>query len=94
VFQNPNFQMFKKSVIDEINYGPENFERKLKRKDMKEILDTFDLSEKRKYHPFSLSLGEKRRLTIASVSSTDPDILILDEPSFGQDPYHFSKILR
>jgi len=94
VFQNPNFQIFKNSVVDEINYGPENFERKLGRSDMKEILETFDLSEKRKSHPFSLSLGEKRRLTIASVSSTDPDILILDEPSFGQDPYHFSKILR
>jgi len=94
VFQNPNFQIFKNSVIDEINYGPKIFERTLRRKDMKELLKTFDLYEKRNFHPFSLSLGEKRRLTIASISSTNPDILILDEPAFGQDPYHFSKILR
>ncbi len=94
VFQNPNFQIFKNSVIEEINYGPKIFERTLRRKDMKELLKTFDLYEKRNFHPFSLSLGEKRRLTIASISSTNPDILILDEPAFGQDPYHFSKILR
>lgn len=94
VFQNPNFQIFKNNVVDEINYGPKNFERLLKTSEMKEVLKTFDLYEKRNFHPFSLSLGEKRRLTIASISSTNPDILILDEPSFGQDPYHFSKILR
>jgi len=94
VFQNPNFQIFKNNVVEEINCGPKNFERMLKKKEMKELLETFDLYGKRKFHPFSLSLGEKRRLTIASISSTNPDILILDEPAFGQDPYHFSKILR
>lgn len=94
VFQNPNFQIFKNSVIDEINYGPKNFDRMVRRKDMIELLETFDLYKKRNSHPFSLSLGEKRRLTIASILSTDPDILILDEPAFGQDPYHFSKILK
>jgi len=41
-----------------------------------------------------LSLGEKRRLTIASAVSSEPEILILDEPVFGQDPYHFSRILN
>jgi energy-coupling factor transport system ATP-binding protein len=94
VFQNPNFQIFKSSVIDEINYGPKNFEKILRRKEMKELLNIFDLYEKRNFHPFSLSLGERKRLTIASILSIDPEIMILDEPAFGQDPYHFSKILR
>ena len=94
VFQNPNFQIFKNSVIDEINYGPKNFDKIMKRKDMTELLETFDLHKKRNSHPFSLSMGERRRLTIASILSSNPEILILDEPSFGQDPYHFSKILK
>jgi len=43
VFQNPNFQIFKNSVIDEINYGPKNFDRMMGRKDMNELLEIFDL---------------------------------------------------
>ena len=62
--------------------------------EMNELLQVSDLDYKKNSHPFSLSMGEKRRLNIASVLSSDPDILILDEPVFGQDPYHFSKMLR
>jgi len=94
VFQNPNFQIFKSSVNDEINYTPENLGRSLSEKETNYLLETYNLSHKKNSHPFSLSLGEKRRLTIASAVSSDPDILILDEPVFGQDPYHFSRILN
>jgi energy-coupling factor transport system ATP-binding protein len=94
VFQNPNFQIFKNTVIDEINYGPRNFDIEISDKRMNELLNNYDLSNKKNSHPFSLSLGEKRRLTIASAVSSEPEILILDEPVFGQDPYHFSKILN
>ena len=94
VFQNPNFQIFKNSVTDEINYTPENLGRLLSDREINYLLQTYDLSHKKNLHPFSLSLGEKRRLTIASAVSSNPDILILDEPVFGQDPYHFSRILN
>ena len=94
VFQNPNFQIFKNSVTDEINYGPENFGKEISNREMGELLTNYDLSHKKNSHPFSLSLGEKRRLTIASAVSSDPEILILDEPVFGQDPYHTSMILN
>jgi len=94
VFQNPNFQIFKNSVIDEINYGPDNFGTEISNRQMIELLKNYDLTNKKKSHPFSLSLGEKRRLTIASAVSSGPEILILDEPIFGQDPYHTSKILN
>ncbi|MDI6826749.1 MAG: ABC transporter ATP-binding protein [Candidatus Aenigmarchaeota archaeon] len=94
VFQNPNFQIFKNSVIDEINYGPKNFGKEIPNRRMIELLNNYDLLHKKKSHPYSLSLGEKRRLTIASAVSSEPEILILDEPVFGQDPYHLSKILN
>jgi energy-coupling factor transporter ATP-binding protein EcfA2 len=94
VFQNPNFQIFKNNVADEINYTPENLGRPLSGKEIEYLLQTYDLSHKKNSHPFSLSLGEKRRLTISSAVSSNPEILILDEPVFGQDPYHFSKILN
>ena len=94
VFQNPNFQIFNNTIMNEIEYGPKNFGMKLNNNEMNELLQVSDLDYKKNSHPFSLSLGEKRRLNIASVLSSDPDILILDEPVFGQDPYHFSKMLR
>jgi len=94
VFQNPNFQIFKSSVTDEINYGPQNFGKIISNTKLNELLSNYGLSDKRNSHPFSLSLGEKRRLTIASAVSSEPEILILDEPVFGQDPYHFSKVLN
>ena len=94
VFQNPNFQIFKNTVTDEINYGPNNLGREISDNQTNDLLNDYGLSEKKNSHPFSLSLGEKKRLTIASAVSSDPEILILDEPVFGQDPYHFSKILN
>lgn len=94
VFQNPNFQIFKNTVTDEINYGPNNLGREITDNQTNNLLNDYGLSEKKNSHPFSLSLGEKKRLTIASAVSSDPEILILDEPVFGQDPYHFSKILN
>jgi energy-coupling factor transport system ATP-binding protein len=94
VFQNPNFQIFKETVVDEINYGPKNFGIEISNRQMSDLLNNYDLLNKKNSHPFSLSLGERRRLTIASAVSSEPEILILDEPVFGQDPYHFSKILN
>jgi energy-coupling factor transport system ATP-binding protein len=94
VFQNPNFQIFNNTIVNEIEYGPKNFGMQLNDDEKNELLKISDLNYKKNSHPFSLSLGEKRRLNIASVLSSNPDLLILDEPVFGQDPYHFSKILR
>jgi energy-coupling factor transport system ATP-binding protein len=89
VFQNPDHQLFSESVEKEIRFGLENFGFKediiAKRLDW--ALETFDLEKYRSKSPMLLSGGEKKRLCFAAVLSWDPDVIILDEPTVGQDFY-------
>jgi energy-coupling factor transport system ATP-binding protein len=89
VFQNPDHQLFSESVEKEIRFGLENFEFKedviSKRLDW--ALKTFDLGKYSSKSPMLLSGGEKKRLCLAAVLSWNPDVIILDEPTVGQDFY-------
>jgi energy-coupling factor transporter ATP-binding protein EcfA2 len=87
VFQNPNNQLFAQTVTKEIEFGLRNFgytEDYVKER-TKWALDTFSLSEYSERSPIELSGGEKKRLCIALVLAWNPSILILDEPTVGQD---------
>ena len=77
VFQNPNHQIFKNSVEEELEFTLKLGDRK---KDIKEMLSFFDLEKDRNKSPQALSTGEKHRLAMASSLVSDPDIVILDEP--------------
>lgn len=79
IFQNPNYQLFNKTVYEEIY-----FERK-ENEYINNLINILNLKELLKKHPFSLSEGEKRRLAICSILAKEPDICLLDEPSVGQD---------
>lgn len=87
VFQNPNYQIFCASVRDEIKYGLRNL--KLPEEEIKtrarEILAQFGLTSAAKMQPVSLSGGTKKVVALASVCAMDPSILLLDEPTTGQD---------
>jgi energy-coupling factor transport system ATP-binding protein len=87
VFQNPEHQFVTESVWDEIAYGlrvmGESEERIAAR--TQELLESFGLARYAKANPFTLSYGEKRRLSVASMLAMGQDVLILDEPTFGQD---------
>lgn len=85
-FQNPNHQLFEKTVYREAGLpaqflGDERDSSAL----VDELLLRFDLERYREKLPFSLSLGEKKRLTLVSVLAYGPSILLLDEPIVGQD---------
>jgi len=87
LFQNPGSQLFANSVQEEMEFG-----LKIKEIDPKKIsviidetLNLLGLSAYKKMHPFSLSRGEKKRLAAASVLQTHPNIVVLDEPTTGQD---------
>ncbi|SFM43514.1 energy-coupling factor transport system ATP-binding protein [Salibacterium qingdaonense] len=87
VFQNPEHQFICDSVEDELTYGwrmtgsnPEFI-----RAELEEMLTLFQLREKRDANPFSLSQGQKRRLSAAVMLAGEQELLILDEPTFGQD---------
>ena len=87
VFQNPNNQLFAQSVRKEIEFALRNFKfsQELIEDRVKWALDTFSLNQYAERPPMELSGGEKKRLCIALVLAWDPDLLILDEPTVGQD---------
>lgn len=79
VYQNPNYQLFMPTVEREVYFSCKSEER------TREILELFKLTDISERHPQSLSEGQKRRVSIAAVAAEDPDILLLDEPTVGQD---------
>ena len=87
VFQQPEHQFIKQTVEEEIRYGMEIeglSEEKIIQQ-TNELLIQFQLVHLRKSHPFRLSQGEKRRLSVAVMVTNNQSILILDEPTFGLD---------
>ncbi len=86
-FQNANHQLFEKTVFKEAGL-PSQFlggDRVKDRAHLEQLLVRFDLERYRERLPFSLSQGEKKRLTLVSVLAYGPSILLLDEPLVGQD---------
>lgn len=89
VFHDPDDQLFMPTVYEDVAFGPmnlglsgEDLERCVKNA-LRQV-DALHLAGKPPYH---LSAGEKRRVAIATVLSMSPDILVMDEPGNGLDPY-------
>lgn len=87
VFQNPDDQIFKSSVIDELMFGPLNIgmDRDSARKRALEALRQVELYGCEDKNPYDLDLADRKMLAIASVLAMDPEIIILDEPTIAQD---------
>lgn len=87
VFQNPNHQIFENTVLLEAMLPSLMlFEDKALASDrVNSLLEEFELLQYKERLPFSLSFGEKKRLTLVSVLGYQPGILLLDEPLIGQD---------
>ncbi|MGC8997893.1 MAG: energy-coupling factor ABC transporter ATP-binding protein [Candidatus Bathyarchaeia archaeon] len=87
VFQNPDHQLFSETVEEEIAFALKNFgfSQEVIEKRVEWALNLLGLTQYRKTSPFMLSGGERKRVALASVLAWDPKILILDEPTIGQD---------
>ena len=87
VFQNPDDQIFKPKVIDEVMFGPLNIG--MNDKDAKEsameALSMVNLASASERNPYDLDLHERKLVALASVIAMDPDVIILDEPTIAQD---------
>ena len=95
VFQNPEHQFIAHTVFDELAHGlrlrrlpPEEVTARVD-----EMLVRFGLEDKAQSHPFLLSGGQKRRLSVGTALITRPRVLALDEPTFGQDRSRATELL-
>ena len=96
VFQNPEHQFLTGRVVDELRHGlvvagvtgPAAEAR------VADMLATLRLAHLAQANPFTLSGGEQRRLSVGTALILRPDVLVLDEPTFGQDPATWAAIVR
>lgn len=95
VFQSPEHQLAARTVRDELLLGPKaaGMDAATAERRADELLGTLGLSHLAAANPFTLSGGEKRRLSVAAVLATEPRLLILDEPTFGQDLNTFTALV-
>jgi energy-coupling factor transport system ATP-binding protein len=96
VFQNPEFQFVTNSVFDEIAYSLrlDKWDENAVAERVNELLDFYSLEERKNNHPYQLSIGQKRRLSVAAAIVKEQPILLLDEPTFGQDAKNTFAILE
>ena len=87
VFQNPDDQIFRYNVLDEVMFGPLNIgmSEEQAREKSRAALALTGLSDQENSNPYDLELSERKMVAIASVLAMDPDVLILDEPTIAQD---------
>jgi energy-coupling factor transport system ATP-binding protein len=86
-FQNPDHQIFNRTVYDEIAYGPRNLNipKEEIQERVVEAIKTVGLEGYEKLNPFFLGKGERQKVAVASVLAMRPKVLIVDEPTTGMD---------
>ncbi|GAB3193886.1 ATP-binding cassette domain-containing protein [Nesterenkonia suensis] len=104
VFQEPEHQFVRPTVREELALGarqarqpgadvplftPEEVEQRVDR-----LLERLGLTQLAGVNPFTLSGGEKRRLSVGTVLAAGPEVLMVDEPTFGQDAHTFAALIR
>jgi cobalt/nickel transport system ATP-binding protein len=96
VFQDPDDQLFMPTVFDDVAFGPVNMalksdEVRERVENALELVNMKDYKEKISHH---LSYGEKKRISLATVLSMDPEILALDEPTGNLDPKYRKEFIK
>jgi energy-coupling factor transport system ATP-binding protein len=95
VFQSPSHMLFAPTVHDELAFGPTNLKhsRDQIEKEVKEALQIVNLSEKEQDPPLALSFGQQKRVSIAAILAMRSRILVMDEPTAGQDYQNYMSFM-
>lgn len=96
VLQNSNYQLFTPSVEDELSFGLKNMglEGEAPHLRLEELLTEYQLLDLRHKAPHELSEGQKKWVALAAVLATDPEIIILDEPTAALDALYTERVLE
>jgi cobalt/nickel transport system ATP-binding protein len=88
VFQSPEDQLFSPTVFDDVAFGPlyQGLPRQQVLQRVDEALEAVHMRDYKQRVSHHLSMGEKKRIAIATVLSMQPEVLVLDEPTGGLDP--------
>ena len=95
VFQSPTHMLFAPTVRDELSFGPQNlgYSKAEIDRNVKESIITVNLPGLEEYPPLGLSFGQQKRTTIASVLAMRSSIMVMDEPTAGQDYANYTRFM-
>jgi energy-coupling factor transporter ATP-binding protein EcfA2 len=95
VFQSPTHMLFAPTVREELEFGPKNldFKKDVIEKMVAESISTVNLNGLEEYPPLGLSFGQQKRTTIAAVLAMQSKIMIMDEPTAGQDYANYTHFM-
>jgi energy-coupling factor transport system ATP-binding protein len=94
VFQNPDEQLFSRTVAEEVNFGPRNLKLVKAGMLVRDALKLTELTDRKDANPYDLSPTWRKMVALASVISMDTPIVIFDEPTTGQDALSVERIAR
>jgi energy-coupling factor transport system ATP-binding protein len=95
VFQSPSHMLFAPTVYEELAFGPRNLNHSQEdiETEVKEALQIVNLAEREKDPPLALSFGQQKRVSIAAILAMRSRILVMDEPTAGQDYQHYMNFM-
>lgn len=95
VFQSPTHMLYAPTVREELVFGPKNldFEKEAMQRSVTESVSTVNLNGLEEYPPLGLSFGQQKRTTIAAVLAMQSKIIIMDEPTAGQDYANYTHFM-
>ncbi|MDQ3006042.1 MAG: energy-coupling factor ABC transporter ATP-binding protein, partial [Chloroflexota bacterium] len=95
VFQSPSHMLFAPTVREELSFGPQNLKHAKEEieQEVKEALDIVNLSDKEQDPPLALSFGQQKRVSIAAILAMQSRILVMDEPTAGQDYQNYMNFM-
>jgi energy-coupling factor transporter ATP-binding protein EcfA2 len=95
VFQSPSHMLFAPTVHEELSFGPRNLKHPKEQieKEVKEALQIVNLNDKEQDPPLALSFGQQKRVSIAAILAMRSRILVMDEPTAGQDYQNYMNFM-